>query len=88
MFARTLRTGDYMVIQMVPARALSADIGSYIFGGKDGVITSLGVKMNKNRYGKNAEEKRLFPLSTKWLGQHCHWPEPHAKKMFGFCEVM
>lgn len=78
------------VIVMEPARALSADIGSYIFGAVKGSgrITTVGVKMNKNRLGKNAKEAMLCPLSTKWHKHQCHWPRNIAERMFGFNEVM
>ena len=76
-----------MVVVMNPARALSADFGSYIFANVKGSITNVGIKINKNRLGKNHNEAFEFPLSTKWNKQQCHWPKSCASKMFGFNEA-
>ena len=70
-----------MVIVMEPARALSADVGSLIFGSSKEGLTCIGNKLDRS-------ECPLMPLSTKWNKQICHWPKNMAKAAFGFCEVM
>lgn len=75
------------VVIMQPSRALSADIGSSIFCSSREGLTYIGIKMNKNRLGKNIKEAMLFPLTTKWNNQQCHWPLANAKAAFGFNEI-
>ena len=77
------------VIIMEPARALSADFGSHIFGRvKGGRITTVGIRTNKNRVDNDVGKSITFPLSTKYSNHDLDWPLPLAKRMFGFCEVM
>ena len=77
-----------MVIQMERGSYCQTPYGAPLFGTYGGRPFYVGNRVETIKATKIEPEASLFPLSVKRdKGRLHHWPEPEARKMWGFYEA-